>query len=206
MKVELVHITPDAEKHISYCARVSNPKNQKNPDYAKLLAYCIKNNHNSIFEMANLCVEITTSRAISAQILRHKSFSFQEFSQRYAEATEFELYKARSQDLKNRQNSIDDLNENTKAWFHWKQLELQKDAKDAYDFALKQGIAKEQARFLLPMSTQTKLYMNGSIRSWIHYIQLRTDPSTQAEHRAIALECKNIFIQELPVVSRALNW
>lgn len=206
MKVQLVHITPESEKVISYCARVSNPKNQDNPNYEKLLAYCIKNQHWSIFEMATMCIEITTSRAISAQILRHKSFSFQEFSQRYAEATEFETYKARKQDLKNRQNSTDDLEANTKAWFHWKQKELQKDAKAAYDLALEKGIAKESARFLLPLSTQTKLYMHGTVRSWIHYINLRTANGTQQEHKEIAEECKRIFKEQLPLIAKALEW
>jgi thymidylate synthase (FAD) len=206
MNVKLIHVTPEAEKVISYCARVSNPKNQDNPDYAKLLAYCIKHGHWSIFEMASLCMEITTSRAIGAQLIRHKSFSFQEFSQRYAEVGEFEHYKARKQDLKNRQNSTDDLEPNTKAWFHWKQFELQRDAKAAYDLALEKGIAKESARFLLPMSIQTKMYMHGTIRSWVHYITLRTDPSTQLEHREIALECKRIFKEQLPIVAKALGW
>lgn len=206
MKVELIHITPKAEKHISYCARVSNPSNQKNTEYEKLLAYCIKHQHWSIFEMANMCVEITTSRAISAQILRHKSFSFQEFSQRYSNVSEFEEYNARRQDLKNRQNSIDDLSIETKAWFHQAQEIAITISSDLYTEAIDKGIAKEQARFLLPLSTRTRLYMNGSIRSWIHYITLRTDPSTQLEHRVIAEECKKIFKDNLPVVSKALNW
>lgn len=206
MEVKLIHITPDSEKHIAYCARVSNPKNQDNEDYSKLLSYCIKNQHHSIFEMSNMCLEITTSRAISAQILRHKSFSFQEFSQRYAEATEFETYNLRKQDTKNRQNSTDDLEISTKIWFEDEIQSLQENTKYLYQRALDKGIAKECARMILPMSVQTKLYMNGNIRSWMHYINLRCDKSTQLEHREIAEECKKIFKEQLPVVSKALNW
>lgn len=206
MEVKLVSINPNAEHMISYCARVSNPKNQDNLDYEKLLNYCIKNQHWSIFEMANMCVEITTSRAISAQILRHKSFSFQEFSQRYSEATTFETYLPRRQDIKNRQNSTDDLDEGAKYWFEKAQEEVQELALENYNQALKMGIAKECARMLLPLSTQTRLYMNGNIRSWITYITLRTDKSTQLEHREIAEQCKRIFKEQLPIVSKALGW
>ena len=205
MKVELVHITPDCEKLIAKIARVSS-NNQDNPEYSKLMAYLIKHQHWSPYEMANMCLEIETSRAIAAQILRHRSFSFQEFSQRYAEAQEFEGYPARRQDLKNRQNSIDDLSEDTKEWFWAAQEKINSQSLDFYKAALEMGIAKEQARFLLPLSTQTRLYMNGSIRSWIHYITLRTSPDTQLEHRSIAEQCKLIFINQLPEVSKALNW
>jgi len=206
MEVKLVSITPNVEQIISYCARVSNPNNQDNPEYEKLLSYCIKNKHWSIFEMGNLNIEIITSRAISAQILRHKSFSFQEFSLRYSEATEFETYLPRRQDVKNRQNSIDDLEEGPKYWFKETQKKTQELAIKNYNQALNMGIAKECARMLLPLSTQTRLYMNGNVRSWITYIELRTDPSTQLEHREIAEECKKIFKEQLPIVSKALGW
>jgi thymidylate synthase (FAD) len=204
--VNFVHATPEAEKIMGYCARVSNPANQDNPDYSKLLAYCIKNQHWSVFEMASLCLEITTSRGISPQILRHRSFSFQEFSQRYASPTDFEIYEARRQDSKNRQNSLDNLSGATKLWFECKQNEMWEFAKLQYDAAVEQGIAKECARFLLPASVQTKLYMHGTVRSWIHYLQLRTQPGTQKEHRDIALECQKYFCKEFPTVGAALEW
>lgn len=206
MEVKLVHLTPSAEQHIAYCARVSNPNNQDNPEYSKLLNYCIKNKHWSPFEMANMCLEITTSRAISPQILRHRSFTFQEFSQRYAEVTKFEAYEARAQDLKNRQNSLNNLPEETKEWFSNILAIIQDEAYSLYEVALEIGIAKECARMLLPLSTQTTLYMNGTLRSWIHYIELRTDPSTQLEHREIALECKRIFKEQFPIIAESLNW
>ena len=203
MEVKLVSLTssPDksAEELVAYCARVSNPKNQNNHATAdKLLKYCAKHNHWSVFEMADMTLEITTSRAIAQQILRHRSFSFQEFSQRYAEATGFETYEARRQDNKNRQNSIDDLSEETKEWFDAAQAAVRQMALAQYQAALRVNIAKEQARFLLPLSTQTTLYMKGSIRSWIHYIQVRADPSTQKEHRDIALECRKILLNNFP--------
>ena len=205
MKVKLISVTPDTEKIVAYCARVSS-KNQENENIAGLIKYCIKNKHWSIFEQGSLTVEIETSRAISAQILRHRSFCFQEFSQRYAEATEFESYKARRQDDKNRQNSIDDMDEGTLHWFDYAQSKIQQQSMDYYKMALAKGIAKEQARFLLPMSTQTKLYMTGNIRSWIHYLELRTEAGTQKEHRDIAEEIKKIFINELPIISESLSW
>jgi len=205
-KVKLVWITPESEKLVGYCARVSNPKNQDNPDVASLLAYCVKNKHWSIFEMAGMCIEISTSRAISAQILRHRSFSFQEFSQRYAEAQGFVTYPARRQDSKNRQNSIDDMDSLDKEKFQVIQGQVQGICESAYEEALRMGVAKEQARFLLPMSTKTRLYMNGSIRSWIHYLELRTAHGTQLEHKEIANEIKGIFVNELPVISEALGW
>lgn len=209
MNTKLISITPESEKIIAYCARVSNPANQDNPEVAKLLSYCIKHGHWSIFEMANMCVEITTSRAIAAQILRHKSFSFQEFSQRYAEVgepPEAVIYQARRQDLKNRQNSIDDMSEDDKIWFKNAQEDVAEFAYQRYKLALRKGIAKEQARFLLPLSTETKLYMNGSVRSWIHYLQLRTDKATQLEHREIAEGIKAIFCEQLPTIAKALDW
>lgn len=204
MKVELISCTPEAERIVMYCARVSSP-NQEN-DNPKLLSYCIKHGHWSVFEQATMTVEIQTSRAISAQILRHRSFSFQEFSQRYAAVSSFEIYPARRQDNKNRQNSIDDLDEKTKEWFEDIQEQIQNHAMMLYDEALKRGIAKEQARFLLPMSASTKLYMTGNIRSWIHYLELRCGNGTQLEHKVIADEIKQIFIRELPIISQALGW
>lgn len=206
MKVELVHSTPEGERLIAYCARVSSEK-QDNPDYAKLLSYCIKHKHWSIFEMASMCVEIETSRAIAQQILRHRSFHFQEFSQRYAQAIDKpEFYPARRQDSKNRQNSIDDMSDKDRAWFIRAQQDNWDECYSLYVQALDRGVAKEQARFLLPLSTTTKMYMHGTVRDWIHYLLVRTDKSTQLEHRLIAEECKKIFIKEYPVVAQALEW
>ena len=197
----------DGEQLIAYTARVSNPANQDNMDTApKLLKYLIKNKHWSPFEMSHMTVEITTSRAIAAQILRHRSFSFQEFSQRYAEVTEFIEYPARRQDDKNRQNSVDDLTQPVKDWFQRVQAINNSDAMQRYKTALENGIAKEQARFLLPLSTQTTLYMCGSIRSWIHYIELRSGNGTQLEHREIALKCQAILKQHFPSVAEAMEW
>jgi thymidylate synthase (FAD) len=191
---------------MAYTARVSSPQ-QDNPSYAGLLKYCATHGHWSVFEMVDMTIEITTSRAIAQQILRHRSFSFQEFSQRYAKAAMgFENYEARRQDVKNRQNSIDDMDEATKAWFADAQAKVQELSNNLYDYALTLGIAKEQARFLLPASTTTKLYMKGSVRSWIHYLNVRTDPSTQKEHRDIALGIKDIFLAQLPITSEALGW
>lgn len=204
--VKLIHATEEGEAVMGYCARVSNPANQDNPDYAKLLSYCIKNRHWSVFEMASLCVEITTSRGISPQILRHRSFSFQEFSQRYASPTDFVMYEARRQDDKNRQNSIADLSYDDQKWFHDEQKLNWEYCKSAYDAAVKRGIAKECARFFLPSSVETKLYMHGTVRSWIHYIELRTTPGTQKEHRDIALECRKIFCEQFPIIGVALDW
>ncbi len=204
--VKHVHSTVDAEKLISYCARVSNPKNQDNENYEKLLSYCIKHGHWSVFEMASMCLEITTTRAIAPQILRHRSFSFQEFSQRYAEAPGVQYQEARSQDLKNRQNSVDDLTSTTKDFFKLAQEELWNRSHELYNKALELGIAKESARFLLPLNTETKLYMHGTIRSWIHYINLRADVATQLEHRVIAQECKRIFSEQFPTVAKALGY
>jgi thymidylate synthase (FAD) len=195
------------ETIITHTARVSNPTNQNNQQTAsKLIKYLIKNKHWSPFEMVHMTVSIETSRAIAAQILRHRSFSFQEFSQRYAEATEFITYPARRQDLKNRQNSVDDLDQNTQRWFEKAQRQIQELSNGAYKSALEQGIAKEQARFLLPLSTKTKLYMCGSARSWIHYIQLRTEAGTQKEHRDIAEAIKDIFCDVFPDTADALEW
>lgn len=204
MKVNLVSITPEAERIIAYCARVSSP-NQDNPEIQPLLSYCIKHGHWSIFEMADMTVEIETSRAIAAQLLRHKSFSFQEFSQRYSVATEFEMYPGRRQDKKNRQNSIDDLPPEIMSHFNDMQSRVHELGYQLYMEALSLGIAKEQARFLLPLSTKTRLYMKGSIRSWIHYLKVRQDASTQKEHRDIANLIWDIFSKELPVISTTLS-
>ena len=205
MKTKLIHITPDAEKVMTYCARVSSP-HQDSDQLKGLLTYCIKNKHWSVFEMATMCIEIETSRAIAQQILRHRSFHFQEFSQRYAEVNAFELYEARSQDLKNRQNSIDDMSTEDKDWFEHTQMQSAMFSMDSYNEALKRGIAKEQARFLLPLSVRTKLYMHGTIRDWIHYISLRIENGTQKEHKDIASSIKYIMIEQLPIVTQALEW
>jgi thymidylate synthase (FAD) len=197
----------NAEEIIAYAARVSSPQNQANFDTAhKLLAYCIREAHWSIFETASLTMEITTSRAIAAQILRHRSFQFQEHSQRYAESHENVTVHVRRQDLKNRQNSVDDLEDETRSWFAETQDRLWSAGHEAYQQALGKGIAKECARFLLPLSTQTRLYMTGSVRSWIHYIQLRSGNGTQKEHQDLALQAKTVFCDVLPIVSRALGW
>lgn len=204
-KVSLISVSPNAEATIMYCARVSNPANQ-NSENPALLAYCIKNEHWSIFEMANMCVQIETSRAIAQQILRHRSFNFQEFSQRYQEVTDFETYPARRQDSKNRQNSIDDMSDGDKEWFRNAQGLIQRTCESYYKQALAKGIAKEQARFLLPLSTTTKLYMNGSVRSWLHYLDLRCGNGTQEEHRHIAQAIKDIFVSTFPNIATAKNW
>lgn len=192
------------ESLIQFCARVSSPNQTSgNP---KLIKYCLDKKHWSVFEQADLTIEVETSRAISAQILRHKSFSFQEFSQRYQQVTEFETYEARQQDIKNRQNSTDDSPKETQDWFQFMQTIIQDKCAEAYKTALEKNIAKEQARMLLPMSTKTKLYMKGNLRSWITYLLVRLDKSTQKEHRDIALEIQKIFVTEFPIISAALNW
>lgn len=196
MQVKLISHTPDPEKIIAYCARVSSPK-QDNPSYENLLKYLVKHKHWSPFEQASMTVEIVTSRAISAQILRHRSFCAQEFSQRYSEAQQFEMYGARRQDVKNRQNSIDDLSEDTQQWFDEAQQKVITLANELYAEALKKGVAKECARFLLPLSTQSKLYVSGNIRSWIHYLQVRCNEDTQLEHREIALAIRDTILKEV---------
>jgi thymidylate synthase (FAD) len=207
MNVKFISVTPDAESLMAYCARVSSPDNQENPEYEKLLKYCIKNGHWSVFEMADMTVEIETSRAIAQQILRHRSFNFQEFSQRYAKANAgYELYQARRQDSKNRQNSIADMSEEDQEWFRKAQTHVSSVANELYIEALDKGIAKEQARFLLPLNTSTKLYMKGSVRSWIHYINLRAGNGTQKEHQDIALAIKEIFKVQFPTVAKSLEW
>ena len=210
MSVKLISVTPDAEKLMSYCARVSNPSGQNRDDYAKLLAYCIKNQHWSIFEQAFMTVEINTTRGLAAQILRHRSFTFQEFCHRYADATllaeDIPVFELRRQDTKNRQNSIDDISDETKVKWNTKIREHFSKAKAIYDGMVSDGIAKECARFILPLATPTRLYMSGSIRSWIHYIELRSSNGTQKEHRIIVEEIKRIFSEQLPTVSEALGW
>jgi len=205
-EVSLISITPKAEETMAYCARVSNPTNQSNPSIAGLLKHCAKNGHWSVFEQANMILEVNTSRAIAPQILRHRSFSFQEFSQRYAAVDSVVPHFARRQDVKNRQNSIDDLDGATKDWFIEAQTKVWELCYSKYTEALEKGIAKECARVLLPLSSATRLYVNGTVRSWIHYIQLRTKPDTQLEHRQIAEKCREIFIHQLPAVAQALEW
>ena len=195
----------DAEELISYCARVSNPDNQLNKETApKLLSYLVKHKHWSPFEMVSMCVEIQTSRAIAAQILRHRSFSFQEFSQRYSSVTELEPIEFRKQGKTNRQVGDEEVHLTPY------QADIVDNAEKAclkaYEHLLGSGIAKECARMVLPLSTQTTMYMSGSIRSWIHYIDLRATQDTQKEHRQIALEIKELFKQKFPNVSEALNW
>ena len=206
--VKLVSVTPDAEKNIAYCARVSNPNNQDNENISKLLKYCIDHQHWSIFEMAFMTLEINTSRGIAAQILRHRSFTFQEFSQRYADAShlaeEIPLPKLRSQDNKNRQNSIDDIDQEIIIKYNALMREHFAKSKAIYDNMLRDGVAKECARFILPLATPTRLYMSGSVRSWMHYIQLRSANGTQKEHMDIALSCKDIFSEQFPVISHSL--
>ena len=207
--VQLITSTPDAEKSMAYIARVSNPKNQENNDFTKLIGYCIKNEHWSVFEQAYMTLQIETTRGIAAQILRHRSFTFQEFSQRYADSMqlgEIPIPELRRQDNKNRQNSISDLPKEIINTFNKKIKQQFDQNQELYEEMLEAGIAKECARFVLPLATPTRIYMTGSCRSWIHYINLRTGHGTQKEHMVIAQECKNIFSQEYPVVSSALDW
>ena len=208
MSIKLISATPNAEELIVYMARVSAPHNQDNMETApKLLRYLINNKHWSPFEMANMCVEIETTRAISPQILRHRSFSFQEFSQRYADTGELGsavIPHLRRQDFKNRQNSIDDLSSDTISGYYRRISQLYEDAEHLYREMLSNGVAKECARSILPLSTQTRLYMNGTLRSWIHYLQLRCDPGTQLEHRQIAEGIKGIFCEQFPIIGQAV--
>lgn len=206
--VKLIWATPDAESLITKMARVSAPANQDNMDTApRLLKYLIKHKHWSPYEMANLCVEIETTRGISAQILRHRSFSFQEFSQRYADVGELGssvIPHLRRQDTKNRQNSIDDLSSDVIAGYYRRIGHLFEDAEHLYREMVSAGVAKECARSVLPIATQTRMYMNGTLRSYIHYLQVRTDPSTQLEHRQIAEQIKDIFCEQFPVIGEAV--
>tara|TARA_Y100001978_G_scaffold169533_1_gene158480 strand:+ start:79 stop:711 length:633 start_codon:yes stop_codon:yes gene_type:complete len=207
--VQLLSLTPEAEKTMAYIARVSNPKNQYNQDFSRLLSYCIKNEHWSVFEQSFMTLQIETNRGIAAQILRHRSFTFQEFSQRYADSSQLgdiPVPQLRRQDLKNRQNSIPDLPEELKNKFNTKIQENFKKTSTLYEEMLNAGIAKECARFILPLATPTRIYMTGSCRSWIHYILLRSANGTQEEHKQIALNCKTIFKENFPIVSQALDW
>jgi len=210
MTVKLISVTPDAEKTMAYVARVSNPANQDNENYAKLLAYCIKHNHWSVFEQSFMSLEIETNRGIAAQILRHRSFTYQEFSQRYADSSllgeEIPVPELRRQDTKNRQNSIDDLSEELKADLWLKINDHFKAGMELYKQLLDVEVAKECARFVLPLATPTRIYMSGSCRSWIHYINLRSANGTQKEHMDIALACKEIFKEQFPSVAQALEW
>ena len=210
MTVKFVSVTPDAEKTMAYIARVSNPKNQNNDKFAGLLSYCIRHGHWSVFEQAHMTLEIETTRGLGAQILRHRSFTFQEFSQRYADtnllADEIPMFDLRHQDTKNRQNSTDDVPKNKKQDLQEKIAEHFVEAMDLYNELLANGIAKECARFVLPLATPTRLYMTGSCRSWIHYINLRSAHGTQKEHMDVVAECKKIFVEQFPAVSEALEW
>ena len=209
MNVKLVTVTPEAEKMMGYVARVSNPKNQDNPNVSGLLSYCIKHGHWSVFEQAHMTLEIETTRGLAAQILRHRSFTYQEFSQRYADSTQLgtiPLPALRRQDTKNRQNSTDDLEPPLKTKYYARMLKHFEEATNIYEEMLEDGVAKECARFVLPLATPTKLYMTGSVRSWVHYIELRSGHGTQKEHMDIANECKRIFTEQFPVVAKALEW
>ena len=209
MTARLISITPDAEKTMAYIARVSNPANQENDNYSGLLKYCIKHNHWSVFEQSTMTVEIETTRAIAAQILRHRSFTYQEFSQRYADAKlleTIELPELRRQDNKNRQNSIDDLDPKVVDTLNKQMITLFSSAYSLYNQMLEGGVAKECARMVLPLCTPTRIYMTGSCRSWIHYINLRSSNGTQKEHMIIEQAIKEIFIQQFPAVSDALDW
>jgi len=208
-QVKLISVTPDAEKLMAYCARVSNPKGQDNENIANLLKYCIKHKHVSIFEHGFLTLEINTTRGLAAQILRHRSFFFQEFSQRYSDATllseEIPLFELRRQDTKNRQNSINDISDKTRVKWNVKIREHFAKGKAIYDSMIKDGIAKESARFILPLAVPTRLYMTGNARSWMTYIALREKSGTQKEHIDIAKECKKIFCEQFPTISEALG-
>ena len=208
--VKLVSVTPDAEQHMGYVARVSNPKNQDNPNVSGLLKYCIQHGHWSVFEQAFMTVEINTTRGLAAQILRHRSFTYQEFSQRYADSSMLgeviPLPELRRQDDKNRQNSIDDVDPLVVQDFNSKMQKHFVDGMKLYKDMLDAGIAKECARFVLPLATPTRIYMTGSVRSWIHYIDLRSAHGTQKEHMQVAEGVRSIFTEQFPVVAEALDW
>ena len=208
--VKLISVTPDAEKHMAYCARVSNPNNQENEKFSGLLRYCIKHQDWSIFEQATMTLELNTTRGIAAQVLRHRSFTYQEFSQRYADssllAEKIPVPELRRQDTKNRQNSIDDVDAFIKQEFEIKMRKHFDDAMVLYQSMLDAGIAKECSRFVLPLATPTRLYMTGSVRSWIHYIDLRSANGTQKEHMDIANAAKEIFCEQFPAVAEAMEW
>ncbi len=208
--VKLISVTPDAEKHIAYCARVSNPQNQENEKFSGLLKYCIKHQHWSIFEQAFMTLELNTSRGIAAQVLRHRSFTYQEFSQRYADVNWLDsgipIPELRRQDEKNRQNSIDDIDPEQIKFLNQRIEKYFNEGMDLYNELLREGIAKECARFVLPLAVPTRLYMTGSIRSWIHYIDLRSANGTQKEHMDIANDAKRIFKEQFPSIAEALEW
>ncbi len=210
MNVKFVSITPDAEKMMAYIARVSNPSNQQNENYSGLLKYCIKHNHWSVFEQSSMTLEIETTRGLAAQILRHRSFTFQEFSQRYADTklldTEIPVPDLRSQDTKNRQNSNDDIPQEKKEEYQALIARHFEDSMNLYNSLLENGVAKECARFVLPLATPTRLYMTGSCRSWIHYINLRSAHGTQKEHMDVVAKARSIFVEQFPSVSEALDW
>ena len=210
MNVKLISVTPDAEKMMGYVARVSNPSNQENPKVAGLLKYCVKHQHWSVFEQSFMTLEIETTRGLAAQILRHRSFTFQEFSQRYADssmlADTIPLFDLRRQDTKNRQNSIDDIDPHTRQNFEIKIQKHFDDSMQLYQEMLAAGIAKECSRFVLPLAVPTRIYMSGSCRSWIHYIDLRSAHGTQKEHMDIAEACKKVFVEQFPTVAEALEW
>jgi thymidylate synthase (FAD) len=210
VKVILEEITPNAQQRMCRIARVSNPTNQDNPSYARLLRYCIEHQHWSVFEHAHMTLEIETSLAIATQILRHRSFVFQSFSQRYnspiAAGLEFEPIELRKQAEKNRQSSTEPVSDKQARIFRYRLAELQGLTESLYQDMLAAGVARECARFALPQNTTTRLYMTGNMRSWIHYLQLRTQPDTQLEHRAVALAAQEIFVEHLPVVAAALGW
>ena len=210
MSVKLISVTPDAEQTMAYVARVSNPANQENENYAGLLRYCIKHNHWSVFEQSFMTLEIETTRAIAAQILRHRSFTYQEFSQRYADSSllskAIPLPELRRQDTKNRQNSIDDLDPFVVQKLEMQMQTLFDSSMALYQQMLERGVAKECARNVLPLCTPTRIYMSGSCRSWIHYINLRSANGTQKEHMQLAEACKKVFIEQFPTVSEALEW
>ena len=205
-EVKLIWSTPDAENLIAYMARVSNPENQDNPDYERLLRYLMKHQHWSPFEMVNVCMEIETTRDIARQILRHRSFSFQEFSQRYAKVDLWSLPNpVRLQDEKNRQNSIEVDDPELQQWWEDEQVKVIRQANQTYNEALGRGVAKEVARKVLPEGlVLSKMYMNGTLRSWIHYVQLRCGPETQKEHREVAEQCKTILQEIYPTVMKSL--
>ena len=209
-EVKFISVTPDAEKTMAYVARVSNPKNQDNEKFAGLLGYCIKHGHWSVFEQAHMTVEINTTRGLAAQILRHRSFTYQEFSQRYADSRllgdSIPLPELRRQDLKNRQNSTDDLDPLVVQDFNSKMQKHFVDGMHLYKDMLDAGVAKECARFVLPLATPTRLYMTGSCRSWIHYIELRSAHGTQKEHINLVENVRSIFTEQFPTVAEALNW
>ena len=210
MTAKLLSVTPDAEKHIAYCARVSNPSNQDNDSFEGLIKYCIKHKHWSIFEQAFMTIELETTRAIAAQVLRHRSFTFQEFSQRYADSSllskKIPLPELRRQDEKNRQNSTDDLDPFLNQKLQIQMQTLFDSAMALYQQMLESGVAKECARNVLPLCVPTRMYMSGSVRSWVHFIDLRSANGTQKEHMDLANSCKEIFIEQFPTISQALDW